>query len=248
MVVLKYDGSVEGFYTLVFEVYEYAYQHVKIVKEDNTASFLFFESHTVQASAEKANRVYKKLVEVLGKSGMKLINYTLLSEQEGIENYILDVIRQCLAQKSAAFLKNYADPSVIRLSKMQKMVSREKHRMEAFVRFRLTHDDIYFAEIEPDFNVLPLIARHFKSRYQDQKWIIYDNRRKTGLFYDLDQLSMVEFSSQGNPKDAFTESENAYKVLWKSYFQSTNIKERKNTRLHIQYVPKRYWKYLIEKL
>jgi hypothetical protein len=27
----------------------------------------------------------------------------------------------------------------------------------------------------------------------------------------------------------------------------TNIKERKNDKLHVQHVPKRYWKYLTEK-
>ena len=31
------------------------------------------------------------------------------------------------------------------------------------------------------------------------------------------------------------------------YFKSTNIKSRKNMKLHLQHVPKRYWKYLTEK-
>ena len=35
--------------------------------------------------------------------------------------------------------------------------------------------------------------------------------------------------------------------MWKDYFDSTNIKERKNMKLHIRHVPKRYWKYLSEK-
>ena len=36
--------------------------------------------------------------------------------------------------------------------------------------------------------------------------------------------------------------------LDKNYFKSTNIVARKNTKLHTQHVPKRYWKYLTEKL
>ncbi|TXD94820.1 DUF4130 domain-containing protein [Gillisia hiemivivida] len=46
--------------------------------------------------------------------------------------------------------------------------------IEIFVRFQLTKHKIYFATIEPDFNVLPIILQHFESRYADQKWIIYN--------------------------------------------------------------------------
>lgn len=38
-----------------------------------------------------------------------------------------------------------------------------------------------------------------------------------------------------------------YQLLWKNYFQSVNIRERNNRKLHLRHMPKRYWKYLIEK-
>ncbi len=44
------------------------------------------------------------------------------------------------------------------------------------------------------------------------------------------------------------EQEKLYATLWKDYFKNTNIKERKNLKLHIQHVPKRYWRYLTEKM
>ena len=34
---------------------------------------------------------------------------------------------------------------------------------------------------------------------------------------------------------------------WKDYLKSTNIQERQNIKLHVQYLPKRYWRYLNEK-
>uniref|UniRef100_UPI00125059F0 DUF4130 domain-containing protein n=1 Tax=Acinetobacter bereziniae TaxID=106648 RepID=UPI00125059F0 len=39
-----------------------------------------------------------------------------------------------------------------------------------------------------------------------------------------------------------------YDQLWKDYFNSVNISARKNIKLLIQYVPKRYWRYMNEKL
>ena len=144
------------------------------------------------------------------------------------------------------------------MSQIAKSVSREKHRMEAFVRFKKTAEDIFFAVIDPDFNVLPLISPHFKGRYADQRWLIYDEKRRYGLFYDLNSVQDVHLSSEHNKsmieQAQLTDTsitldaqEALYDQLWKDYFKSTNIVERRNIKLHLQHVPKRYWKYLTEK-
>ncbi|WP_370449257.1 DUF4130 domain-containing protein [Aquimarina sp. AD1] len=48
-------------------------------------------------------------------------------------------------------------------------------------------------------------------------------------------------------KEYYTNDELEFQQLWKTYFDNVNIKSRKNSKLHIQHLPKRYWKYLIEK-
>ena len=113
---------------------------------------------------------------------------------------------------------------------------------------------MFHAVIEPDFNVLPLITDFFRKRYADQAWLIYDSKRKYGVLYDLQQLSEVYLTPQQQNSIAktediisFDESEEKYQTLWKQYFKSTNIEARKNMKLHLQHVPKRYWKYLVEK-
>jgi len=138
--------------------------------------------------------------------------------------------------------------------KMDKSVNREKHRMKAFIRFEKTVDGIFYAPIEPDYNVLPLIAGFFKNRYADQQWIIYDLKRKYGLHYNLKTVQEVTFdfvemknSTSYLAGDLLDEKEELYGLLWKDYFKSTNIPARKNMKLHLQHVPKRYWKYLTEK-
>jgi probable DNA metabolism protein len=47
--------------------------------------------------------------------------------------------------------------------------------------------------------------------------------------------------------DFFADEEFQFQELWQNYFESTNITERKNIKLHVRHVPKRYWKYLSEK-
>ena len=109
------------------------------------------------------------------------------------------------------------------------------------------------AIIEPDFNVLPLITQFFKNRYADQRWLIFDVRRNYGYYYNLEELIEVSNESEGqvqNPYDLEIDidpKELEYQQLWKTYFKSTNIEARKNLKLHLRHVPKRYWKYLVEK-
>ena len=43
-------------------------------------------------------------------------------------------------------------------------------------RFQKTADGTYFGIMEPLYNVLSLTVRHFRDRFADQPWIIYDAR------------------------------------------------------------------------
>ncbi|HHY78438.1 MAG TPA: DUF4130 domain-containing protein, partial [Clostridiales bacterium] len=44
----------------------------------------------------------------------------------------------------------------------------------------------------------------------------------------------------------FHEKEMFYQELWKRYFESITIKNRLNPKLQANFMPKRYWKYLVE--
>ena len=122
-------------------------------------------------------------------------------------------IQKLMCTKNGTHL-DYSDSTVLYIDQLAKKVGQEKNRMETFVRFQLTKDNIYFANIEPDFDVLPLISKHFRDRYTDQKWLIYDVRRKYGIYYDLDYVEMVSL----NLKDI---QHHEYQTLWNDYFKST---------------------------
>ncbi|HUH27041.1 TIGR03915 family putative DNA repair protein [Gelidibacter sp.] len=249
---LVYDTTFDGFLTCVFQVYELKLKQVSFQRKNQGQESLFGESTEIFTDLKKADRVWKGIKRKLTARGSLQLYYAFLSEQVQIESLLLNYIQQALKSASPLDL-NYGNGTVLKISQIAKSVGREKHRMEAFVRFKLTKDDIYFANIEPDFDVLPLISNHFKSRYADQKWIIYDLKRQYGLYYDLQKVEVMNltlpetFDPTQTASEYFTPSEIEFQTLWQNYFQSTNIVARKNTKLHIQHVPKRYWKYLSEK-
>lgn len=249
---LIYDGSFEGFLSCVFYVFEYNLNDVTIQHESVVQNGLFSENETVVTDKEKSDRVWKGLKKKASALSTTKIYYAFLSEQLGVENILLDYIQYIFKSKEKVDT-DFTYASALKTSQIAKSVGREKHRMEAFVRFRLTKDAIYFASIAPDFNVLPLISKHFKRRYADQKWVIYDIKRQYGLYYDLQKLAFIsmefpsDFDFSKTNEDYFAEEEFEFQNLWQNYFNSTNIKERKNMKLHIRHIPKRYWKYLSEK-
>lgn len=253
MNTLLYDGSFEGLLTAVFEVFEYKFSEAEIIARPHfVVSTLFSEPHEVVTNEEKAQRVLKKIQENLGDKGVSKLMQVYFSEDKNAGNLVLEVVRNMLQFPTRNVFGNLANPAILRVRELLKSVSRESHRMKAFVRFEQLKDGVYFAKIAPDFNVLPLIFRHFKERYKDQQWIIYDETRKYGIFYDLENAEFFEpnedFSKNvAKNKDFHSEKEENYQKLWQRYFEKATIKERKNTKLHLQYLPKRYWKYLTEK-
>lgn len=251
-IILTYDGSFDGFLTCIFIAYEQQLQIENIVVEGVEQNQLFSDHTSVITEPIKANRVLKKLKASMSSKGYRNVQWALLSEIPGIEYTLYKMLRYVLAN-SKMVDTDFSHPAVLQIAKVAKQIGREKHRMEAFIRFRLTKDNIYFSVIEPDFNVLPLIATHFENRYADQKWIIYDQKRKIGLYYNLEKTEFIsikipkDVGINGAHPDFFCEQELNFQQLWKQYFTSTNIKSRANAKLHIQHVPKRYWKYLSEK-
>lgn len=251
MQAVVYDGNFEGFLCAVFDVYEYKLKDVNIVIEDRHQPSMFSSPHKVHYNSRHSERVWKGLQNKLSPGALEQVYRTFLSELEGIENVLLRYIQYAFSSKSS-MEQDYGNPDVLMVVQTAKKVWREKHRMEAFVRFQKTADDLYYAVIEPDFNVLPLLEKHFKTRYADQQWMIYDAKRKYGLHYDLNgvsnvQITFAENNSHVRSASIYDESEEIYQRLWQQYFKSVNIAARKNTKLHIQHMPKRYWKYLTEK-
>ena len=251
MTVMLYDGTYAGLLTAIFEIYEYKFDQPAIYKHEASGS-LFGCTHHVITNSDKSKRVYKKLQDRLTPGALKQLYDAHLSELKDVENVSLRYI-QYMLKTNAAVENNYAHPDVLFIQQTSRKVHREKHRMEAFVRFQLTKDELYYAIVQPDYNVLPLIIKHFKDRYADQRWMIYDALRKYGIYYDLNTVTEVQIDFAADLNNAsevagiYDEDEMLYKALWQQYFSSVNIKARKNTKLHIQHMPKRYWKYLVEK-
>lgn len=251
MTTLIYDGTFEGLLTAVFDIYDRRLSHVKLEKGEWHHTALFEEVVKIITDDRRAMRVLKGLQQRLSALGLQRLYTAHLAGMDGEDNILLGYIRYVF-DSAQNIEEDYGNKYVMRVSEMVRMMRREKHRMEAFIRFKKLRDETFYAAVEPDFNVLPLLIKHFKSRYTDQKWIIYDMKRCYGLYYDLHDTQFITLdfaiAHQDHAISAYNDEEGLYQDLWKNYFKSANIPARKNTKLHLKHIPKRYWKHLTEKI
>ena len=69
------------------------------------------------------------------------------------------------------------------------------------------------------------------------------------MFVEEVVISRKQFNTLNGQvnKALLEEGEDFYQKLWKLYYKQITIQERKNLRLHRQFLPRRFWKYLPEK-
>ena len=134
---------------------------------------------------------------------------------------------------------------VLNIDKISKKVAYEKHRFTGFVRFKEVNNVLY-SSIEPDFNILPIIANHFKNRLANEYFIIHDIKRNLAIVYDKNDYYLTSLSKSQKDKLLNAKDSGQYEALWKQYFKSTNIKERENLRLQSRMMPKRYRHNMVE--
>lgn len=248
-----FDGSYYGFLCCVFECFEMKEWQAVPIDENHFQPDIFVPHRAIFTDVEKAQRIQNGLKEKFGTPFSTDVYKTFLSE-DPLAWQAVFYIMVSLFQGNSGMLENFGDARVLYYHQTLKKVSRERHRMKAFIRFSKSNDGLFYALIEPDFNVLPLIRSFFKNRYTDQPWVIYDVKRNYGFYYDTNSITEIlidkteQTAIQPNSLTiALDERDELFKRLWKQYFKSTNIEARKNMKLHLQHVPKRYWKYLVEK-
>jgi probable DNA metabolism protein len=243
-----YDGSFDGFLSVVFKIYELKVEPTSISTHGQENQYsLFGDPLTIQTQKDQSDRI-KKALEKLSPGIVRLLYRNLLTELPDVELLLYRIIKRFFNEKKDV-AKDFSDPDMLRLSQLDKKLFREEHRMHAFVRFQEMQDGLFAATIQPDFNVIPILGPHFIQRYPAFDWLIFDVKRGFGLIYKnriLDYCSLDQNLKKIGVSQLSQEEKN-YQSLWKTYYTNVNITARNNEKLHLQHVPRRYWPYLIEK-
>jgi probable DNA metabolism protein len=252
MLQYRYDGTFPGFLSAVFELWDRGQEPAAIIPPDATPG-LFETIMEVPTVNERADRVWKGIEKAGGKRLCQRFMHVFLSREPDVEDLMLFILKHLFDNK-----KNVANDlsleEVLRFTQLERKVLREVHRIYMFLRFEQAADGTWFAPVSPKYDILPMTLNHFKSRFADQAWLIYDTERKYGYFYDKKTVEEVSVDNPSFdtdtgslPKNAQSPDEQQWQELWRIFFKNIAIKERTNPRLQRQFMPRRFWKHLTEK-
>jgi probable DNA metabolism protein len=252
--VYLYDGSFDGFLTVVFDIYAYKREPLMIMSEYEWQPGLFEQPLSIITEVAKSQRVWNGIIKQANKQVARMFFLVFSSQLPNIEMTLYGYLQKLFADKSGNYYKNILDDHSFELYRIYRKVSFEIHRFKGFVRFQQTADGLLFAAIEPDHDIVCLLAPHFAKRFGNQQWMIYDQKREKGVFFDKQGVHQITLTDkQLNTisgeivEDIKASGENIYRSLWKTYYKAINIPERKNIRLMLRLLPRRYWKYMPEK-
>jgi len=240
-----YDGSFEGLLTAVYDAYYSKIKPTELLEEEEFQPSLINESYYIETDSIKSDKVHNAIRTKISEDALEYIFYTYLSSFKGKGTLIYNYIKLGFKYGLKVNLHTY-DDTVIKIHKIRNRVAGEQHLMLGFVRFEAIGKNLYYSSIEPDHNILSLIAPHFVNRLADQNWIIHDLRREVAAIYNMAEWVIVPFEKNKIPNIDGNASEDFYTNLWKDYFASTTITNRLNPKLQKMKVPVRYWKHMTE--
>ncbi len=244
MIHYIYDGSFDGLLTCIYEAYYSREKPNEILYQENKQENLLVKKVYIQQDQTKAEKVYNAIRMKISQKALKNVFYTFLSEDENAGRLIYKYIQ--LGFKIGRGIDGHlSDDHVLDLHKAVQKVLKEKHRMLGLLRFQKVRNDLYYASISPDYHILELLSPHFAKRMGDQNWIIHDTKRNLATIYNQKEWILTEMNLL--QPITMEKEEEFYQKLWQQYFKSIAIKNRTNPKLQRQYMPKRYWKHLIEK-
>jgi probable DNA metabolism protein len=251
--IFSFDNTFEGLLTLVFDSYQRNQFPDEILFGEGSQGVLFNSTIAIETDDRKAERVWKGIIKHSSEVNAHRIFRVFLAGMADTPMLLVKFIRLVI-DSTKNEETNFSEPLVVEINQLHQKVCKEAHRVQMFVRFQKTVEESYYASFAPMYDVLPLCIPHFKDRYADQPWILYDLKRNYGFWYDLKTVSRVVFddlkvNSQNGQLHAslLSEDEKHFQQLWKQYYHSICIQERKNDKVHRQLLPRRFWKYLPEK-
>ena len=236
--VYLYDGTFNNLLNLIYYLIINKIKPNQIINERKYCISLF--DNVVKPNINCVFEIY-----LIGKENFRLCNYVFRTSYEYKEILIYYFILNAFKYKDKTkYMRNLI--CVNRTLKLANYVSRENHKMKGFLRFTETKKGFLYAEVEPENNILDLIAFHFKKRLSNENWVILDKKRNRLCFYNKKDLFIVKKSDIASIKIEISKNETEIENLWRCFFNTIGIKERENKRCQMNFMPKKYWKNILE--
>ena len=106
---------------------------------------------------------------------------------------------------------------VFKVINLRRRALAECHKLKGLLRFQEIGDNLCYASIHPDNNILEPLGHHFIKRLPSMSFIIHDKNRNLCFIYNNKDYRII--SSENIKLPSTTSSEIAYQELWKLFLK-----------------------------
>lgn len=238
-----YDGTFDGLLTIVFDSYSNKTLPQKIHNVNEYTQNFLDKTEYIETNYEKSQRVFAGIEKNICYEALHNSYNAFLSNEKDKEMYILKYL--CNGFDIGPKINNMLTvPYVFKVINMRRKALAECHKLKGLLRFQEIGENLCYAKIHPDNNIIEPLGHHFINRLPSMNFIIHDKNREICFIYNCKEYRIIDSSNLKIPE--ISEQEKVYQELWKMFFKTIAIKERKNSRCQMQFMPKKYWKDLVE--
>ena len=188
-IILKYDGSFHGYLAALYQALQNPEKTFDIQREIIHQPNLFDQTGVVTQNMRNARTLWGAMQ---GRSiGLpRLIYFAFLSEHHGVETLVLEYLRSVFCGISPG--EETRKEWLRKLTQWARQVETEKTDLENNILLTASRDRVPRCTIAPKHNVLPLLSRHFRTRFSGHAWIIFDRKRSYGLYGDSGRVEIFQ--------------------------------------------------------
>ncbi len=251
------EDSVEGIFTGVYDAWSErktkGTQELRVEKNEGIEIELFAEYIAVTPDAEKSTKVIRSVERRISSNYCEYLLKAAMSDAWDRAQVIYKTMQIAFA-KGRDMSRDLTDPWNCRLMEIVRNYGNEEHLMTGFLRFDSYGEHRLLAIMEPKNHILPALMAHFSERMNTEDFIIVDKRRgmagvhravsEGDTFADWILLHLTieqteQLCGKENKKDPF-------RKLWKTFFDTVAIEERRNEKCQRNHCPLWYRPYMHE--
>ena len=223
----------EAMLTCIYDAWssKKGHQNIKLLLEPIDQYSLFDEYIHVDEDMEKVNKIMDAVNLKISTYFYHALVYTSMAYEEDV----LDNIYRCMLLgfaygPEALNMVQYRD--IMRNRQIRTRLGKEINRFQEFMRFHKVSGGIYVAHFEPKSRIAMALGPVFEDRMPSEHWMIIDDIHREAVIHPKDEsFYMRSLSDEEFNRFLDTEKINdEFTDLWKTFFDTIAIEERKNER------------------
>ena len=241
------DDSLESIFTAVYDAWasRKGHAHVRLQMNQIATMELFCEYVTVTSDTAKAESVSRSIRRKISPEAWHLVYRAAMSSEDSRAD---DIYRFLIGgfYYGAPVVDMLTEPAVRRIQELNQRIANETHYHKEFLRFDATAEGILFARIRPKGNVLTMVTPHFADRLSGENFLILDVGRHIAAIHPAEKDWYLTSLSREQAEELLSQKHDEYRDLWKTFYDTIAIKERKNPLLQRNNMPLWYREFMTE--